>query len=261
MVRCKICSAQAPLHARARLLGRYDVAYYRCSDCGFVQTEEPYWLEESYSGAIADSDIGLVNRNLRLALLSRSVIRVCFNASGRFLDYAGGYGLLVRLMRDAGYDFQLYDRYCDNLFAKGFATGEDDGGDYDLVTAFEVLEHMPDPLEEMGHLLARSRNILFTSEILPASAPAPGDWWYFGLDHGQHVSLFTIDSLKVMAKKFSLHFYTNGASVHLLTEKKLSPVIFNMALLPPFSAIVNSVFRRPSLLTSDYAALRAKNNG
>lgn len=259
MVRCKICSAQAPLHARARLMERYDVSYYRCSGCGFIQTEEPYWLEESYSGAIADSDIGLVSRNLRLALLSRSVIRVCFNASGRFLDYAGGYGLLVRLMRDAGYDFQLYDRYCDNLFAKGFAAAGCQDVEYDLVTAFEVLEHMPDPQEGMERLLARSRNILFSTEILPAAAPAPHDWWYFGLDHGQHVSFFTIESLKVLAKKFSLNFYTNGTSIHLFTEKKLSPFVFNLALLYPFAVTVNALCRRPSLLPSDHAALGQKN--
>lgn len=256
MVICKICLAPVSPFARARLLNRYDVSYHRCDECGFVQTEEPYWLEEAYSDAIAASDIGLVSRNIMLALMTRSLIRVCLNPAGRFLDYAGGYGLLVRLMRDAGYDFHLYDRHCDNIFAQGFAALDGDGGKYDLVTAFEFLEHTLNPLEEMELMLARSRNILFTTEIHPASAPRPEDWWYFGLDHGQHISIFSIDSLRIMADKLSLNYYTNGRSIHLFTERKLSPVIFKIATLYSFAAVVDIIFKRPSLLLSDFTAPR-----
>ena len=38
----------------------------------------------------------------------------------KFLDYGGGYGILVRLMRDVGYDFYWFDKYSQNIFAKGF---------------------------------------------------------------------------------------------------------------------------------------------
>lgn len=40
--------------------------YYRCPNCGFICTEEPYWLDEAYSSAIASTDIGVIMRNMLL---------------------------------------------------------------------------------------------------------------------------------------------------------------------------------------------------
>lgn len=256
MEKCKTCSAQASPFSKATVLGRYEVAYYRCDECGFVQTEDPYWLEEAYSNAITASDIGLVSRNMRLSLLTMSLIRLCFNPAGKFLDHAGGYGLLVRLMRDAGYDFHLYDKYCKNIFAPGFGVAEGENGCYDLVTAFEFLEHTRDPLEELRRILCRSRNILFTTEIHPASVPFPEDWWYYGLEHGQHISLFTLKSLGILAGKLSLNFYTNGTSIHLFTEKQLPPFLFNLALKYPIASLLKLLCRRPSFLARDFEAVR-----
>jgi hypothetical protein len=43
-----------------------------------------------------------------------------FDANNRFIDYGGGYGLFVRLMRDAGFDYYWFDKFCDNVLSKGF---------------------------------------------------------------------------------------------------------------------------------------------
>jgi len=253
--KCKICSADAFLFFSAKLLQRYEVKYFSCCECGFVQTEEPYWLEEAYSDAITGSDIGLVDRNFKLARITMSVIRTCFNSSVKFLDYAGGYGLMVRLMRDSGFNFQWYDKYCDNLFAQGFEATSGDSKAYDLVTAFEVMEHMRNPLEDIKELLTYSRNILFTTNILQLTHPKPESWWYYGLDHGQHISFFTIESLKFMARKHSLNFYTNGKSVHLFTEKRIPPGLFRVATLYSFASLLCVASHRKSLLMSDYTAM------
>jgi len=45
----------------------------------------------------------------------RECIESNLNPDGIFLDYAAGYGLFVRLMRDAGYNFRWSDLYCQNL--------------------------------------------------------------------------------------------------------------------------------------------------
>lgn len=249
---CHVCSSKTDYFARSKVLGKYPVAYYRCSSCGFIQTEEPYWLDEAYSEAITGSDVGLVSRNLRLSQITQSVIRACFNPQGRYIDYGGGYGLLVRLMRDAGFDFRWFDKYCVNLFAQGYAAIADDAVQYDLVTAFELVEHMRAPMEEMKDVLSYSRNLLFSTEILPSSAPQPDAWWYYGLDHGQHISFFTIESLKIMARKLSLNFVTNGTSLHMFTEKRLSTIKFKISSMYCFAFLTNILFRKKSLLTPDY---------
>ncbi|MRR56756.1 MAG: class I SAM-dependent methyltransferase [Deltaproteobacteria bacterium] len=253
-MRCHVCSSKTDYFARNKVLGKYPVAYYRCSSCGFIQTEEPYWLEEAYSEAITGSDVGLVSRNLRLSQITQSVIRACFNPQGRYIDYGGGYGLLVRLMRDAGFDFRWYDKYCVNLFAQGYAAVADDAVQYDLVTAFELVEHMRAPLEEMEGVLSYSRNLLISTEILPSSAPQPDAWWYYGLDHGQHISFFTIDSLKIMARKLSLNFVTNGTSLHMFTEKRFSDIKFKMASIYGIAFLSNILHGKKSLLSSDYVS-------
>ena len=43
-------------------MDKYDVKYFLCGNCGFVFTEEPYWLNEAYKSAINISDTGIVTR-------------------------------------------------------------------------------------------------------------------------------------------------------------------------------------------------------
>src|SRR5689334_23291254 len=119
-MKCKICQSLTNQFGQAEVLKKYNVSYYRCDKCGFIQTESPHWLDEAYSSSITKSDIGLLGRNLQTAGLTKLVILTCFNPGGRFLDYGGGYGIFVRLMRDSGFDYYRYDPLCLNLFADGF---------------------------------------------------------------------------------------------------------------------------------------------
>jgi transcription initiation factor TFIIIB Brf1 subunit/transcription initiation factor TFIIB len=64
-MKCKICESESFYFANANILNKYNAAYFKCTNCGFVQTEEPYWLEEAYSQPIAETDSGLC-RWLRL---------------------------------------------------------------------------------------------------------------------------------------------------------------------------------------------------
>jgi len=250
-MKCRICSSPADMFAKAVILGKYDVSYYKCGDCGFVQTEEPFWLAESYSDAIANSDIGLVGRNLTLSRLTRAIIGIFFDGDGRFLDYGGGYGLFVRLMRDLGLDFQRYDKHCTNIFAQGFDACMGDGDRYELLTAFEVFEHLVNPLEEIERMLELTDNILFSTELVPEPCPSPGDWWYYGMDHGQHISFFTRKALSFIAEKHGLHLYTSGC-VHLFTRKKMSPLFFRVTSRAKVGMALSVLFRRESLLHNDW---------
>ena len=102
-VRCRVCGAQSGGFGSARVFERIDVQYFQCSRCRFVQTEQPYWLDEAYSSPLIAADVGAVARNLRFAGITQALIQQCFDPDRAFLDYGGGYGLFVRLMRDRGF--------------------------------------------------------------------------------------------------------------------------------------------------------------
>lgn len=251
-MKCKICSSGASLFSQATILNKYLVSYYKCSECGFVHTEEPYWFDEAYSQAINSSDVGLVNRNIMFSKVASALILAFFNSNGRFLDYGGGYGLFVRIMRDRGLDFYWLDEFCSNIFAKGLEHDIMRGDAYELLTAFEVFEHLKDPYGDISKMLRFSKNVLFTTELLPAHIPEPGSWWYYGLEHGQHISFYTWRSLSVIAKKFNLNLYSNGRSWHLLTDKTISPCLFNMLTRYRIAILLHPFFRKRSLLPDDY---------
>lgn len=256
---CKTCSSTTDLFSTAKLLNKYDVHYFRCNNCGFVQTEEPYWLEEAYSQAINRNDVGLVDRNIRNSKITNAIISVFLNPDAKYIDYGGGYGLFVRLMRDAGFDFYRYDKHCENLFAQDFEAELKANNKYELLTAFEVFEHLANPLDEIEKMLKFSQNILFTTELLPANIPKPGSWWYYIPEYGQHVSFYTMKTLSVIAEKYSLKFYSDGRSLHLFTANKLSPLLFRLvAKQRKVVSFLNTVLRREPLIPADYERITGK---
>lgn len=259
---CKICGCPSSAWAKALILKKYMVQYFCCTQCGFIQTEEPYWLHEAYTDTIAPSDIGLVSRNISLAELTEAIILTFFNCNARFIDYGGGYGLLVRLMRDHGLDYYHYDRYALNLFAQGFEGDKQGNHQYELLTAFEVLEHLSDPIGEIRQILSFSRSILFTTTLASVPPPDLESWWYYSRDYGQHVAIYTLQSLKILALKLNLNLYSNQHSFHLLTDIKLSQTAFKFVSHRQVSRLATFMLRtrltHRSLLPSDYMALTGK---
>jgi len=151
MKNCKICSSITENVFSKKILGKYDIDYFKCTQCEFIQIYDAFWLTEAYESAISSFDIGLLSRNNLLTNVSSALIKTFFNGEKTFLDYAGGYGVFVRNMRDAGYDFYRKDLYCENIFAKTFDY-ENDEGNFEVVTAFEVFEHLDNPLEEIDKI-------------------------------------------------------------------------------------------------------------
>jgi len=246
---CRVCGSRTEAFDEARLLGKYSVKYFLCPSCGFVQTETPYWLDEAYSDAILDADIGLPSRNVWLSGKVPVILSLCLPRCESFLDYGGGYGIFVRLMRDAGFPFEWFDKYCENLFAKGFEKSKDT---YDLVTAFELVEHLPNPLEEFREILSCGENFLFMTELLPDPPPKVSDWWYYGTYGGQHIAFYTPKSLQYIAENFQRH-YVGCGNLHLFSRQAVSQEKFWFSVR--FAPIINRLLRRPSLLFSDYQGI------
>lgn len=255
MEECAVCNAANEIFAEGIILGKHRTNYYRCVNCGFIQTGPPIWQPEAYSAAITSSDIGMLGRNNHHAGLVKALLWAFFRPERRFLDYGGGYGILVRLMRDKGFDFHRHDKYCANLFAQGFDVSGPGQDLFELVTAFEFLEHVHDPRVEIANLLAYSDNLFMSTELLADPPPLPERWWYYGLEHGQHVSFHTHRSLSLLAEHFGLRLYSARGTYHLLTRKELSPFLYRSIFRKKVCAAINNFYRRPSLRPEDFRKL------
>lgn len=246
-MKCKICLNESAHYAQARILNRYEIDYFQCPICSFVQTEEPYWLEEAYSDAIAKSDIGILARNIHLSNKISAILKICFKTKFKFLDYGAGYGIFVRLMRDRGFDFYWDDKYCKNLFSSNFTAQNE--SQYDVLTAFELFEHFDAPIPEIEHMFSIAPNIIFSTNLLPDAMPKPNQWWYFSLSSGQHIAFYTKKSLEIIAEKYRKHYIaTNG--IHILSKEKIPAYKFFFAVR--FASLVNKLIKRDSLLPNDY---------
>ena len=209
-------------YGKYKILKKYDVSYFNCKKCGFCQTENPFWLEEAYKEPINQSDTGILQRNNYFSKITLCIIYFLIDKGrGKYLDYAGGYGIFTRLMRDFGLDYYWNDPYTPNIFAKGFEKKKDDNK-FNSVTFFETIEHFTDPEIEIKKLLNYSDTLIFSTTLITSPPPKPGDWWYYGHEHGQHVSFWTYDSLNRLAEKFNMYFYSDKKQYHVISAKKIS---------------------------------------
>jgi hypothetical protein len=249
MTNCNICQSNTFEKFQRNILNKYNIKYYQCERCEFIQTEKPYWLDEAYSSAITFQDIGLLYRNNLYTPIVSILIKLYFDRFKKFLDYGGGYGVFTRLMRDKGFNFFRFDTYCENYFARTF--DDDSKTQYELVTSFEVFEHLVDPLNEIEKMLKKGRNIFFSTELQPESDIE--NWWYIMPETGQHISLYTLKSLEFIANKYNLNLYSNGSTFHLLTDKKISKLIFKVITKFRVASFLSLIFKNSeSFLMSDY---------
>lgn len=221
---CPVCSEQMKFAFTAEVLRKYQARYEVCGACGFLRAHEPHWLDEAYSRAIAAADTGLLARNFSLAgkLAGALYWALDERGQGRYLDSAGGYGVLTRLMRDRGFNFFWADKHCENLLAPGYEYRPELGA-CRAVTAIEVLEHLTEPLAFVAEALssAGAQTLLFTTELYAGPPPDPLTWWYYTFGTGQHIGFFQRRTLEVLGSRLGLSL-TSANGIHVLSRQPAS---------------------------------------
>lgn len=191
--------------------------YTRCENCGSCWLEGMRnWTAEQYSREIYNSDYGKVDVEYDGTRIKKNISRIfeLLDRMGnvkRVLDYGGGNGLLTDLLRAAGYDSSCYDPYNRMDEVKG---------EYDCVTAIEVLEHEIDPDKIFGLAASKLREggyFFATTETVDLKYVC--DWFYANPRAG-HNMLYSNHGLVEAGKKHGLRLVWNNGNWHVWEKAK-----------------------------------------
>lgn len=260
---CRLCGGPIQARFSATLLGAHSVQYFQCTQCGSLQTQPPFWLEEAYSGNLADIDTGAAQRNLNNLAAVYHMCRLFGLA--KVLDYGAGDGLLCRLLRDYRINAFCTDKHARPSYAKGFEA--DEQYQPDVVVSFEVVEHFENPAAQLTALFGRqAKLVLITTELYTEQGP---DWRYLMPESGQHVFFYTRKGLKDYAAQqgyralfygrytlFVNKQYQAGLSWFGLRLAAMK-LLFNRYGLQLFK--IRMGFIQPSGVEADFQALLARN--
>lgn len=198
---CRLCRGLGSYEFTLTVLRKYPVDYYRCGECGSLQTELPHWLDEAYSSNLNNLDTGAAHRNLDSLAVSMTVSNLL--DLHNMVDIGGGDGLLCRLLRDHGKNAYVSDSYALPVYAQGFTKPNFDRPD--MLTAFEVFEHFAEPAEEIDKLFVQ-RPLL----VLIMTTPYKGqgaDWDYLIPGTGHHIFFYSEKAFKIIADRYDYDIF------------------------------------------------------
>jgi SAM-dependent methyltransferase len=221
-VPCKICgNARAPLFGVADFndncagvslpLSGISVPYNRCVECGFLFTcAFDDWSEAEFKARIYNAEYAAVDPDYAEVRprASAALVREMFGADQqrRILDWGGGNGALAAMLRAEGFDAETYDP-----FEPRFAQRPE--GKFDLVTCFEVLEHVPDPLAGIADICAcleKDGMVLFSTLLQNANFEKLGMAWFYISPRNGHVAIFSRDALARAWSPFNVTSFEDG---------------------------------------------------
>ncbi|MDJ0689875.1 MAG: methyltransferase domain-containing protein [Xenococcaceae cyanobacterium MO_188.B32] len=252
-ITCRLCEGKAVYLFSKKLLQKYEVAFFRCHQCKSLQTEAPYWLDEAYAGLRSIPDIAAVERVQKLQLIVYFVAKIFgLSPNDKILDWGGGDGLLVRMLRDLGLDAYLLDKYITNRYAVGF---EDRlSQHYKMITCFETWEHFSNPKIEIEKQFQRQPEIIFLSTSIYKSQGI--NWNYLTPLSGRHVFFYSKTAMEWIAHQFGYEFLNyNNFSIFYKSHLTPKPQWFLKIVLsgrrPLLLRILLRLIPRKSLIGND----------
>lgn len=262
-IACRLCGAAAEFRFSRRAADGDEVSSYECTSCRSLQTQEPYWLEEVYAeNASTEEAPNLDTWAVERTGFCRMVVYFVWKLGGitkkgdKLLDWGGGPGLLVRMLRDVGIDAYNHDKYVRNHFASGFSRS--DKHRYNFVTAIEVFEHFPNPKFDLAPIFALQPSCLLISTCLyEGQGPS---WGYLGPAKSQHIFFYSEEALKLIGRRFGYHVVRFPKEITLFVRPpiaKLRLAFINWLLTKSHLAeIVFALKRKWSLAATDHAQIR-----
>lgn len=211
----KNCMEGAGVHLP---LSGVPIYYRRCGACEYTWAPEfSGWGDEDFLNHIYNEDYVRVDPDYLTARpkSNAGIVEQLFGQHReqiRHLDYGGGNGGLSAILKQLGWDSTSYDPF------PGDGQTVESLGQFNLITSFEVFEHVPDPnvlMANLRPLMGEECLVLFSTMASDGNIPPNGrlNWWYASPRNG-HISLFSLRSLGLLAEKNGLGFRTFNGATH-----------------------------------------------
>lgn len=186
------------------------VTYHKCNDCGLVFTTYcDTWDNLMFSDKIYNDDYIKVDPDYVSMRPQNNAefISKLVSKDKTILDYGGGNGKTVELLRSMGYSAAFWDAYNDH----GKPSIK-----VDVVIAIEVFEHVIDPIETFSEAISflKDGGKLIYTTLTNNSLDNHEMHWYLSPRNG-HVLMHSYESLDELGAKFGMVTTHLNNSLHI----------------------------------------------
>lgn len=250
---CKVCgsvsrlvavmdAARSAVDARAgravEPLSGQAVYYHRCSGCGFTFTRAfDHWTQADFAREVYNPDYARHDPAYADGERGRRTAADLIGPFGAWagelavLDWGSGEGSFATAMRAHG--FARVD--CHDPFVAA-AAGRPLGR-YAMVTCFEVIEHVLDPLalvQDLAECRASDGAILMSTLLCSPQVVDFGlENWHYAVPRNGHISLLSAAALAICARRAGLQAHAFSERAHVLFDPAQVPAWLRASLPQP----------------------------
>lgn len=195
------------------------VHYVMCHRCGFCHAPEiAAWTPEAFRQNIYNDEYAALDPDY-VEVRPRAnagTLLATFGERGRairHLDYGGGNGLLSSILNAAQWRSVSYDPYVNR------DTPIAELGRFDLITAFEVFEHVPDAgalMANLHTLLAPGGMVIFTTLLSDGHLKFNEKMtWFYVSPRTGHITFYSAASLALLGHRYGWNFGSFSELIHV----------------------------------------------